>query len=64
MEKIWVNFCFETSERVLTADDNSKVISQILQLTLALYFQIGYFNLINITNQIKYYLPINRGNFL
>ena len=46
-EKFRVNLCFETSEHsVQTADDKSKVISQALELNLALcifmiYFQIG-----------------------
>ena len=66
-EKLRVNFCFETSEHsVQTADDNSEVISQALQLTLALYIfkLVLYFKSIIINNQIKYYLPINRGIFL
>ena len=44
MEKFRVNICFEMSEHsVKTADNNSKIISQAIQLTLALciiYFQI------------------------
>ena len=49
-----------------TADYNSKVTSQAFQLTLVLHiFKLAlYFNLIIVSNQIKYYLVINRGNFL
>ena len=48
-----------------TADDNSKVISRAFQLTLVLYIfkLVVYFSSI-IISQIKYYLVINRGNFL
>ena len=62
-----MNLCFETSEyRVQTANDNRKVISQALKLTLVLYtFKVVlYFNWIIISNQMKYYLPIKRYNFL
>ena len=47
-------------------DDNSKVTSQVLQLSLVLYiFKFAlYFNSIIISNQIRYYLAINRGYFL
>ena len=48
-----------------TADDNSIVISQELQLSLALYIfkLVLYFNSIIISNQIKYYLAINSEFF-
>ena len=62
-----LNFCFETSKHsVQTADDNNKVTSQALQLTLVLYIfklVLSYYP-ITISNQIKYYLSTNRGNFL
>ena len=49
-----------------TADDNSKVILQAFQLTLVLYIfkLVLYFNSVIISNQIKYYLARNRGDFL
>ena len=49
-----------------TADDNNKVISQALQLTLVLYILklVLYFNSIIISNQINYYLARKRGNFM
>ena len=49
-----------------TADDNRKVISQAFKLTLVLYVfkLVLYFNSIIISNQTRYYLPINRENFL
>ena len=53
-----VNLCYETSKHsVQTADDNSKVISQLLQLILALYIfrLVLCFNSI-ISDQIKCYL--------
>ena len=53
------------SERSLqTADDNRKVISRALKLTLVLYTVklVIYFNWIIISNRIKYYLLINREN--
>ena len=65
--KFWVNLCFETSDHsVQTADGKMKVISQAFQLTLALYISksVLYFNSIIISNQSKYYLAINRENFL
>ena len=48
------------------ADDNSKVTSEALQLTLVLHiFKLVLdFNSIIINNQIKYHLEINRGDFL
>ena len=51
---------------VKTSDDNRKVVSQALWLTLVLYIfkLVLYFNWIIISNQAKYYLPINRENFL
>ena len=66
-EKFRVNVCFETSEHsVQTADDNSKVISQAFELTLALniFKLVLYFNSVIISNQIKYYLARNRGNLI
>ena len=50
---------------VETDDGNSKVISQTSRLTLALYILklVLYFNSIIISNQIKYYLAINRWSF-
>ena len=66
MEKFWANLCFETSKHSMqTADDNSIVISQELQLSLALYIfkLVLYFNSIIISNQIKYYLAINSEFF-
>ena len=47
---------------VETDDENSKVISQTSQLTLALHILklVSYFNSIIISNQIKYYLAIIR----
>ena len=53
-------------QSVLTADENKEVNSRALSSTLALHtFKLVlYFNRIIISNQIKYYLPINRDNFL
>ena len=47
-------------------DGKKKVISQAFLLTLALYIfkSVLYFNSIIISNQSKYYLAINRENFL
>ena len=44
------------------ADDNRKVISQELRLTLVLYtfILVLYFKWTIISNQIKYYLPIKK----
>ena len=49
-----------------TAEDNRKVTSQAPQVTLVLYILklVLYYNLNIISNQIKYYLAINRRNFL
>ena len=49
-----------------TADDNSKIISQAIQLSLALYISksVLYFNSIIISNQLKYYLARNRASDL
>ena len=66
MEKIWVGLCFETSElSMLTANGSSRVISEALQLTLALYIfkLVLYYNSIIISNQMMYYLAINTGSF-
>ena len=51
---------------VQAADDNRKVISQELRLTLVLYtfILVLYFKWTIISNQIKYFLPIKRDNFL
>ena len=45
-----------SKHNVKTADDNSKVVSQALQLTLVLYIfkLLLYLNSITIINQIKY----------
>ena len=49
-----------------TAGDKSKVISQALQLTLisCIFKPVLYFHSGIISNKIKYYFPINRGNFM
>ena len=43
-----------------------KVTSQALQLTLVYYIfkLVLYFNSIIVSNQVKYYLATNSGNFL
>ena len=53
------------NERTQRADSR-KVTSQAPQVTLVLYILklVLYFNLNIISNQIKYYLAINRRNFL
>ena len=61
INKFRENLCFETSEySVQTADDNSKVISQAIQLTFVLYIYklVLYFNSTINNNQIKYHLAI------
>ena len=58
-------FWNERTQRTVSRN-NSKLTSQALQLTLVLYIfkLVLYFNLIIVSNEIKYYLAINRGNFL
>ena len=66
-ESFRVSLYFENSEHsVQIADDYSKVTSKALQLTLVLYILklALYFNSIIFSNQIKYYLAVNRRNFL
>ena len=61
------NKCFETSKySVETADDNSKLTSKTFQTIFILYsFKVVlYLDTAAISNQIKYYLTTNRGNFL
>ena len=55
-----------SEQSVLTAAENKEVNSRALSSTLVLHtFKLVlYFNRIIISNQIKYYLPINRDNFL
>ena len=49
-----------------TANGNSRVTSQATKVTLVLHIfkLVLYFNSTIISNQIKYYLVINIGNFL
>ena len=58
-------FWNERTQRTVSRN-NSKITSQALQLTLVLYIfkLVLYFNLIIVSDEIKYYLAINRGNFL
>ena len=44
----------------------AKLFSEALQLVLALYIfkLLFYFKSVIISNQVKYYLAANRGNFL
>ena len=66
MEKSPVNLCFETSEHnVQTADDNNKDTLEELQyikllLLLYIFKLVLYFNSTITSNQIIYYLAINR----
>ena len=67
MEIFRVNLCFEKSEHSSqTAHDNSKVISEALQLTLVLHIfkLVLYFKSIIFINKVMYYLTVNRQNFL
>ena len=66
-KKFQVNLCFKSIKySVQAADDFSQVILQTFPLNLVLYISklVLYFNSIIISNQIKYYLARNKGNFL
>ena len=54
MEIFWVTLCFETREHsVKSAADNSKAISQALQITLLLYISKLYYISIEVLSVTK-----------